>query len=62
MTPNELKKTRKKLKMSRDEIAEEFEMGKRTYVQRENGEMPIDRKLEHAVRSLSNLGKLPKKK
>ena len=50
MTPDQLKAARMKLKMSRQEIADELEMGKRTYDEREYGEMPISRLLEYAVR------------
>ena len=49
MKPEDLKTARKKLKLSRADISKNLEIGLRTYVQRENAEMPVGRMMEYAL-------------
>lgn len=49
MTPDQLRKARAKLGLSLTGMAKELGIGRRTYIYRESGEMPIDRLMQLAV-------------
>lgn len=52
MTPTQIRKARKKLKLTQRAIAEKLEISERYWVYREMGVMPITRWLARAVRDL----------